>query len=95
LFSGPEEEKLLGSILLPSYTISACSTESNSSGPSVGGVAVGMNVAVGRGGVGRKFAFKAEHANMRTYFFAADSHALMLQWMHALSLAALVQDRSR
>jgi hypothetical protein len=39
----------------------------------------------------RKFAFKAEHANMRTYVFAADNHEIMVQWMNALSLAAILQ----
>ena len=46
-------------------------------------------------GIPRKFAFKAEHQNMRTYYFAADSKANMLQWMNALSLASILQsDRS-
>ncbi|XP_065577639.1 uncharacterized protein LOC136038487 isoform X2 [Artemia franciscana] len=39
----------------------------------------------------RKFAFKAEHANMRTYVFAADNHEVMVHWMNALSLAAILQ----
>lgn len=68
---GSEEEKLLGSILLPSYKISPCSTEDK---------------------VYRKFSFKAEHANMRTYYFAADSQQLMAQWMNALSLASILQE---
>lgn len=71
---GPEEEKLLGSILLPSYKISPCSTEDR---------------------VYRKFAFKAEHTNMRTYYFAADTRELMVQWMNALSLASILQEGSR
>jgi hypothetical protein len=71
---GPEEEKLLGSILLPSYKVSPCSTEDR---------------------VYRKFAFKAEHTNMRTYYFAADTRELMVQWMNALSLASILQEGSR
>lgn len=71
---GPEEEKLLGSILLPSYKISPCLTEDR---------------------VYRKFAFKAEHTNMRTYYFAADTRELMVQWMNALSLASILQEGSR
>jgi hypothetical protein len=71
---GPEEEKLLGSILLPSYKISPCSTEDR---------------------VYRKFAFKAEHTNMRTYYFATDTRELMVQWMNALSLASILQEGSR
>ncbi|XP_068082968.1 uncharacterized protein kmr [Anabrus simplex] len=70
-YKGPEEEKLLGSILLPSYKISPCSAEDR---------------------VYRKFAFKAEHTNMRTYYFAADSRELMVQWMNALSLASILQE---
>jgi hypothetical protein len=71
---GPEEEKLLGSILLPSYKISPCSTEDH---------------------VYRKFAFKAEHTNMRTCHFAADTRELMVRWMNALSLASILQEGSR
>jgi hypothetical protein len=71
---GPEEEKLLGSILLPSYKISPCSTEDR---------------------VYRKFAFKAEHTNMRTYHFAADTRELMVRWMNALSLASILQEGTR
>ncbi|XP_067214644.1 uncharacterized protein kmr isoform X3 [Linepithema humile] len=70
-YKGPEEEKLLGSILLPSYRVTVCKPEDK---------------------VNRKFAFKAEHANMRTYHFAADSRESMNQWMNALTLATLLQD---
>lgn len=71
--SGPEEEKLLGSILLPSYRVTVCKPEDK---------------------VNKKFAFKAEHANMRTYHFAADSRESMNQWVNALTLATLLQDPS-
>nr|XP_034196114.1 uncharacterized protein LOC117611843 isoform X4 [Osmia lignaria] len=70
-YKGPEEEKLLGSILLPSYKVTVCKPEDK---------------------VNRKFAFKAEHANMRTYHFAADSFESMNQWVNALTLATLLQD---
>ncbi|XP_076231490.1 uncharacterized protein LOC143177465 [Calliopsis andreniformis] len=70
-YKGPEEEKLLGSILLPSYRVTICKPEDK---------------------VNRKFAFKAEHANMRTYHFAADSRESMNQWVNALTLATLLQD---
>nr|CAD7568726.1 unnamed protein product [Timema californicum] len=66
------EEKLLGSILLPSYKVSPCSAADDR--------------------VYRKFSFKAEHANMRTYYFSADSRELMVQWMNALSLASILQE---
>ncbi|CAK9809510.1 Pleckstrin homology domain-containing family A member 7 [Anthophora quadrimaculata] len=72
-YKGPEEEKLLGSILLPSYRVTVCKPEDK---------------------VNRKFAFKAEHANMRTYHFAADSRESMNQWVNALTLATLLQDPS-
>ena len=42
-------------------------------------------------GIPRKFAFKAEHQNMRTYYFAADSQTNMVQWMNSMSLAAILQ----
>ncbi|XP_065347061.1 uncharacterized protein kmr isoform X3 [Cloeon dipterum] len=69
-YKGPEEEKLLGSILLPSYKISPCAPDDR---------------------VFRKFSFKAEHHNMRTYFFAADSREQMVRWMNAMSLASILQ----
>ncbi|XP_059482898.1 uncharacterized protein LOC132201047 isoform X3 [Neocloeon triangulifer] len=69
-YKGPEEEKLLGSILLPSYKISPCAPDDR---------------------VFRKFSFKAEHHNMRTYFFAADSREMMVRWMNAMSLASILQ----
>ncbi|XP_039294554.1 uncharacterized protein LOC111059440 isoform X2 [Nilaparvata lugens] len=71
-YKGQEEEKLLGSILLPSYRISPCSSDDKL--------------------YSRKFSFKAEHANMRTYYFAAESQQQMAQWMNALSLASILQD---
>lgn len=37
----------------------------------------------------KKFAFKAAHAGMRTYFFFTDSKEDMLKWMNYLSLAAI------
>jgi hypothetical protein len=46
-------------------------------------------------GVYRKFAFKAGHQNMRTYYFATDSRANMVQWMNALSLASILQSDKR
>lgn len=69
-----EEEKLLGSILLPSYKISPCCHSEDK--------------------VYRKFSFKAEHDNMRTYYFAADTRELMVQWMNALSLATILQQNN-
>ncbi|XP_076261927.1 pleckstrin homology domain-containing family A member kramer isoform X3 [Rhynchophorus ferrugineus] len=70
-YKGSQEEKLLGSILLPSYKVSVCGPEDK---------------------VNRKFAFKCEHANMRTYILAADSHELMMQWVHILNLACNLQN---
>ena len=45
-------------------------------------------------GIPRKFAFKAEHHNMRTYYFAADSQTNMIQWMNAMSLASILQQEN-
>ncbi|CAG0896530.1 unnamed protein product [Darwinula stevensoni] len=73
-YKGSEEEKQLGSILLPSYKISPCSSDDR---------------------VFRKWAFKIEHQNMRTYFFAAENKDSMLQWMNALSLASIMHKDNR
>ncbi|XP_046917331.2 pleckstrin homology domain-containing family A member kramer isoform X5 [Dermatophagoides farinae] len=64
------EEKMLGSLLLPSYKISPCFSSD---------------------GISRKFAFKAEHNNMKTYYFSADSKEIQQQWMNALSMASIMQ----
>lgn len=64
------EERMLGSLLLPSYRISPC---------------------LNGDGISRKFAFKAEHSNMKSYYFAADSKEMQQQWMNALSLASIMQ----
>lgn len=73
-YKTPEEEKVLGSILLPSYKVSPCTGDDK---------------------VYKKFAFKVEHANMRTYVFAAETREAMVQWMNALSLSTILQDTSR
>lgn len=69
-YKSQDEEKLLGSVLLPSYRVSACTAEDK---------------------VMRKFAFKLEHANMRTYILAAQDQEAMLKWVKALTMAALMQ----
>lgn len=71
---GPEEEKLLGSLLLPGYTIRPCLAGDRDRF------------------VYRKYAFKAEHRNTRSFYLAAESRPAMIQWMNALSLAAILQD---
>ncbi|EFX89629.1 hypothetical protein DAPPUDRAFT_40682, partial [Daphnia pulex] len=73
-YDGPEEEKVLGSLLLPGYTIRPC--------------LAGDRDRL----VYRKYAFKAEHRNTRSFYLAADSRPSMIQWMNALSLAAILQD---
>lgn len=72
-YKGPEEEKILGSILLPSYRVSMCPPDSK---------------------LGKKFAFKCEHTNMRTYYLAADSHEIMAEWVEALTMASILQSNS-
>ncbi|XP_018802728.1 PREDICTED: uncharacterized protein LOC108977483 [Bactrocera latifrons] len=69
-YKGPEEEKLLGSILLPSYKVSACLPEDK---------------------IYRKYAFKCEHQNMRTYWLAAETGESMMQWVRALTAATTMQ----
>ncbi|XP_037814576.1 uncharacterized protein LOC119605460 isoform X7 [Lucilia sericata] len=69
-YKGPEEEKVLGSILLPSYKVSACLPEDK---------------------IYRKYAFKCEHQNMRTYWLAAENAESMVQWVRALSAATMMQ----
>ncbi|XP_063375512.1 uncharacterized protein LOC134663083 isoform X5 [Cydia amplana] len=69
-YKSHDEEKLLGSVLLPSYKVSACTAEDK---------------------VLRKFAFKLEHANMRTYILCAPDQEAMLKWVKALTMAALMQ----
>ncbi|XP_037867843.1 uncharacterized protein LOC101738815 isoform X2 [Bombyx mori] len=69
-YKSQEEEKLLGSVLLPSYKVSVCTAEDK---------------------VLRKFAFKLEHANMRTYVLAAPDQEAMMKWMKALTMAAVMQ----
>ena len=46
-------------------------------------------------GFSRKFAFKAEHHNMRTYYFAAETKENMNQWVKALSLATIMQKETK
>ncbi|CAH1636063.1 unnamed protein product [Spodoptera littoralis] len=69
-YKSQDEEKLLGSVLLPSYKVSGCTAEDK---------------------VLRKFAFKLEHANMRTYVLAAPDQEAMMKWVKALTMAALMQ----
>lgn len=69
-YKGPEEEKVLGSILLPSYIVSACAADDK---------------------IYRKFAFKCEHQNMRTYWLAAETAESMGQWVRALTAATMMQ----
>lgn len=72
-YKGPEEEKLLGSILLPSYRVSACLPEDK---------------------IYRKFAFKCEHQNMRTYWLSAETAEIMGHWIRALTAATVMQSSS-
>ena len=39
----------------------------------------------------KKFAFKAEHENMKTFYFAAENQGEMTKWLEALRMASLVQ----
>lgn len=72
-YKGPEEEKIMGSVLLPSYKISACTADDKAN---------------------RKYSFKCEHTNMRTYVLAAETGENMAQWVKALTMAAMMQGSS-
>lgn len=72
-YKGPEEEKIMGSVLLPSYRISGCTPDDKAN---------------------RKYAFKCEHTNMRTYVLAAETPESMGQWVKALIMAAMMQGSS-
>ena len=41
--------------------------------------------------VSKKFAFKAEHENMKTFYFCTEKQWEMEKWVEALKMAALVQ----
>lgn len=72
-YKGPEEEKIMGSVLLPSYRISGCTSDDKAN---------------------RKYAFKCEHTNMRTYVLAAENPESMGLWVKALMMAAMMQGSS-
>lgn len=72
-YKGPEEEKIMGSVLLPSYRISACSPDDKAN---------------------RKYSFKCEHTNMRTYVLAAEGPESLSQWIKGLMMAAMMQGSS-
>lgn len=71
-YKGPEEDKLLGSILLPSYQLSECLPMDNKNY--------------------RKFSFKLEHKNMRTYYLASENADYMRKWMRVIRAATLMQN---
>uniref|UniRef100_A0A8C4GPB4 Pleckstrin homology domain containing, family A member 7a n=1 Tax=Dicentrarchus labrax TaxID=13489 RepID=A0A8C4GPB4_DICLA len=44
--------------------------------------------------ISRKYAFKAEHSGMRTYYFSADTQEDMNTWLRAMNHATLMHNRS-
>ncbi|XP_039988170.1 pleckstrin homology domain-containing family A member 7-like isoform X2 [Xiphias gladius] len=44
--------------------------------------------------ISRKYAFKAEHTGMRTYYFSADTQEDMNTWLRAMNQAALMQNHA-
>uniref|UniRef100_A0A8K9UIP0 Pleckstrin homology domain containing, family A member 7a n=1 Tax=Oncorhynchus mykiss TaxID=8022 RepID=A0A8K9UIP0_ONCMY len=44
--------------------------------------------------ISRKYAFKAEHGGMRTYFFSADTQEDVNGWVKAMNQAALMQNQT-
>lgn len=73
-YKGPEEDKLLGSILLPSYILSECMPNELKAY--------------------RKYSFKLEHKNMRTYYLASENGDYMRKWMRVIRAATLMQSFS-
>lgn len=71
-YKGPEEDKLLGSILLPSYILSECTPSELKTY--------------------RKYSFKLEHKNMRTYYLASENGDYMRKWMRVIRAATLMQN---
>lgn len=71
-YKRPEEDKLLGSILLPSYVLSECLPSENKAH--------------------RKFSFKLEHKNMRTYYLSSENGDYMREWMRVIRAATLMQN---
>lgn len=71
-YKGPDEDKLLGSILLPSYVLSECLPSENKAH--------------------RKFSFKLEHKNMRTYYLSSENGDYMCKWMRVIRAATLMQN---
>lgn len=71
-YKGPEEDKLLGSILLPSYILSECTSSDHKAY--------------------KKFSFKLEHKNMRTYYLASENADYMRKWMRVIRAATLMQN---
>lgn len=71
-YKGPEEDKLLGSILLPSYVLSECLPSENKAY--------------------RKFSFKLEHKNMRTYYLSSENGDYMRKWMRVIRASTLMQN---
>lgn len=69
-YKGPEEDRLLGSILLPSYKLTECLPDDRNY---------------------RKFSFKLEHKNMRTYLLASENGEYMRKWMRVLRAATMMQ----
>ncbi|XP_061898794.1 pleckstrin homology domain-containing family A member 7-like isoform X2 [Entelurus aequoreus] len=45
--------------------------------------------------ISRKYAFKAEHTGMRTYYFSADTQEDMTTWLRAMNQAAHMQNPAR
>ncbi|XP_061750476.1 pleckstrin homology domain-containing family A member 7-like isoform X2 [Nerophis ophidion] len=45
--------------------------------------------------ISRKYAFKAEHTGMRTYYFSADTQEDMTTWLRAMNQAAHMQNSAR
>ncbi|XP_036417579.1 pleckstrin homology domain-containing family A member 7 isoform X4 [Colossoma macropomum] len=92
-YKDSREENVLGSIPLPSYTISPVGPEDH----------ISRKYAFKASHTGmRSYIYKhssvigsqAEHSGMRTYFFSADTQEDMNSWVRAMNQAALMQNHT-
>uniref|UniRef100_A0A3B4C1Q0 PH domain-containing protein n=1 Tax=Pygocentrus nattereri TaxID=42514 RepID=A0A3B4C1Q0_PYGNA len=92
-YKDSREENVLGSIPLPSYTVSPVGPEDH----------ISRKYAFKASHTGmRSYIYKhssvvgsqAEHSGMRTYFFSADTQDDMNSWVRAMNQAALMQNHT-
>ncbi|XP_056622044.1 pleckstrin homology domain-containing family A member 7 isoform X4 [Triplophysa dalaica] len=89
-YKDSREESVLGSIPLPSYTISPVGTEDHISRKyAFKATHTGMRSYIYQRS--SLIGSQAEHTGMRTYYFSADTQEDMNSWVRAMNQAALMQ----